>query len=229
MLQFYGMSIIPHKRVNFYIDGFNFYYGLKRITEHKPDWRKFYWIDIVAFCSAFLSSDEELGKVKYFTSRPRNSDKMVRQNTLMRCNQKLNPIQLEIVYGRYANKELKCNAVGGCKKKYDDLEEKETDVNLAIQMVIDSYEKVCDKMVLISGDTDFVPPLKRIKNNHKHIETMILFPPGNRSTHLSQICSNNLDLEKQKPKWNKAILPNEVNFDDGTVIIIPDKWKLNNK
>lgn len=118
--------------------------------------------------------------------------------------------------------------MGGCKRRYEDPEEKETDVNLAIQMIIDSYEKVCDKMVLISGDTDFVPPLKIIKNNHKHVETMVLFPPGNRSTHLAQISPYNKDLEKQKPKWNKAIMPNEVKFDDGKVFTIPEKWKKQN-
>lgn len=218
------MNTIKKKKVNFYIDGFNFYYGLRGIVKHKPDWKKFYWIDIVAFCSAFLSEHEKIGKVMYFTSRPRSNEKMIRQNTLLRCNQKLNPEKLEIVYGRYANKQLKCNASGGCKRIYEDLEEKETDVNLAIRMIIDSYEKKCDKMVLMSGDTDFVPPLKEIKNKHKHIKTMILFPPGNWSTHLNQICPDNRNLETQKPKWNKAILPHKVEFDDGKFYDIPTKW-----
>jgi len=221
------MKETPSKKiVNFYIDGFNFYFGLKRMVKLKPDWKKFYWIDIVKFCDAFLSDNEELGKVTYFTARPKDNQKMIRQNTLMRCNQKLNPKQLEVVYGRYAKKGLKCNASGGCKKSYDSLEEKETDVNLAIQMIIDSYEKVCDKMVLISGDTDFVPPLKEIKKKHKHINTMILFPPGNWSTHLNQICPNNRNLETQKPKWNKSRLPNKVEFEDGKFFDIPEKWKI---
>lgn len=214
------------KTVNFYIDGFNFYFGLRRIVEMKPNWKKFYWIDLVEFCSAFLSDNEKLGKVTYFTARPKDQQKMIRQNTLMRCNKKLNPEKLEIIYGRYAKKSLKCNASGGCRRRYETLEEKETDVNLAIRMIIDSYEKVCDKMVLISGDTDFVPPLKEIKNKHKHISTMILFPPGNWSTHLNQICPNNRNLETQKSKWNKAILPDKVIFEDGKSIDIPEKWKV---
>lgn len=218
------MNTIKKKKVNFYIDGFNFYFGLKRIVKIKPDWKKFYWIDLVVFCSGFLKDNEELGKVTYFTSRPRSNEKMIRQNIFLRCNKKLNPETLEIVYGRYANKDLKCNASGGCKRFYSDLEEKETDVNLAIQMIIDSYEKICDKMILISGDTDFIPPLKEIKRNHKHIETMILYPPGKWSTHLNQVCPNYRDLSTQKPKWNKSILPHKVEFEDGKIYNIPEKW-----
>ena len=220
------MSEVPEKRiVHFYIDGFNFYFGLRRIADYKPDWRKFYWIDLVKLCSEFLSDNEVLGKVTYFTARPKGRDKMERQNIFLNCNRRLNPELLEVVYGRYSNKELKCNAKGGCRKNYNDLEEKETDVNLAIQMVIDAYDKVCDKMVLISGDTDFVPPLKIIKSRHTHVQTMILFPPGHYSAHLSQICPNNKALEKYKPKWNRAILPDNVMV-EGKTFIKPTSWSV---
>lgn len=222
------MENINKNKVNFYIDGFNFYYGLKRIIEHKPDWKKFYWIDIVSFCSQFLNEGEEIGKVIYFTARPKSAEKTKRQNILLNCNLKINLGKFEVVYGRYSNKEMKCNASGGCKRRYDHLEEKETDVNLAIQMIIDSYEKVCGKMILISGDTDFVPPLKKIKKDHKHVKTMVLFPPGQHSSHLSQICPHNKNLDKFKPKWNRSMMPNEVVTKDGSRYLIPEKWKLKN-
>jgi uncharacterized LabA/DUF88 family protein len=216
---------LPKKIVNFYIDGFNFYFGLKRIIKNKPDWKKFYWLDIVKFCGEFLETDEELGLVTYFTARPNSKDKTKRQNILMNCNLSLNPKHFKIVYGRYAKKELICLANGGCHYRYDALEEKETDVNLAIQMIDDAYQKSCNKMVLISGDTDFVPPLKMIKNSHKNIETMILFPPGNYSAHLSQICRYNKQLEKFKPKWNRAKLDDIVKS-NGKEYTIPAEWKI---
>jgi len=96
------------KVVNFYIDGFNFYFGLKRIIEHKPDWKKFYWLDLVMFCSQFLEENEELGRVIYFTARPKSQEKTKRQNLLMTCNKKLNPEKLQVIYGRYANREVYC-------------------------------------------------------------------------------------------------------------------------
>ena len=35
------------KRVTFYVDGFNFYYGLKRKKQVDRSWQRFYWIDVV--------------------------------------------------------------------------------------------------------------------------------------------------------------------------------------
>lgn len=36
-----------NKRVIFYIDGFNFYYGLKRSRKANDQWAKCYWLDFV--------------------------------------------------------------------------------------------------------------------------------------------------------------------------------------
>jgi len=41
------------KRVTVYIDGFNFYYALKRTKKLDSDWGQFYWIDFVKLFSLF--------------------------------------------------------------------------------------------------------------------------------------------------------------------------------
>lgn len=67
---------MEQKRVIVYIDGFNFYYGIKK----KP-WNKYYWIDIVALFEQFMHDDQELIKVKYFSARPLDDKgKYQRQN-----------------------------------------------------------------------------------------------------------------------------------------------------
>lgn len=48
------------KRVTFYVDGFNFYYGLKRKTQVDMSWKRYYWIDIVKLFEQFLGPDQEL-------------------------------------------------------------------------------------------------------------------------------------------------------------------------
>ena len=45
------------QRVTFYIDGFNFYYGLRRTKRNEPQWGDYYWIDMVKLCESFLSCD----------------------------------------------------------------------------------------------------------------------------------------------------------------------------
>ncbi|MBO4638235.1 MAG: hypothetical protein J5710_00590, partial [Treponema sp.] len=58
------------KLVTFYIDGFNFYYGIKRSVSADKKWGNAYWIDIVKLCEGFIGPDEILEKVIYFTATP---------------------------------------------------------------------------------------------------------------------------------------------------------------
>ena len=41
------------KRVTFYVDGFNFYYGLRTAKQVDKKWYKGYWIDLVKFFGMF--------------------------------------------------------------------------------------------------------------------------------------------------------------------------------
>ena len=60
------METEEKQRVIVYIDGFNFYYGLKSTTR----WRKYYWLDIVKLFESFMRPNQELIAVKYFSARP---------------------------------------------------------------------------------------------------------------------------------------------------------------
>ena len=174
------------KKVNFYIDGFNFYFGLKEMCKHKPDWRKFYWIDIVKLCNEFLNENEEIGEVHYFTARPKNKGKTTRQNMLMSCNKAINGEKFKIHYGKYQDKPMICRAEDGCGKSFMHWEEKQTDVNLAIKMIETCHYDECNKIVLISGDSDFLPPLKLIKNFYKEKDLLVMFPPTKYTNSISE-------------------------------------------
>ena len=213
------------KRVIFYVDGFNFYYGLKGIVKLKPDWRKFYWINFNELLNQFVKEDEELVLVRYFTARPKNIGKTVRQNVLMDVNKKINGDKLKIHYGRYSDKTMICRASQGCGKQYMHWEEKETDVNLAVKMIEDCYNNICDKVVLVSADSDFLPPLRLIKNIHKDVDQMILFPPTQFASPLQNFGCTVVDMGGYKPRWNKSILEDEVMIGEKKYIK-PIEWNL---
>lgn len=50
------------QRVTFYIDGFNFYYGLRRTKRNEPQWADYYWIDMVKLCQGFLGEGQKVEK-----------------------------------------------------------------------------------------------------------------------------------------------------------------------
>lgn len=92
------------KRVTFYIDGFNFYFGLKRTKGFHPQWRRFYWIDMVKLCESFLGEGQMLEKVIYFTASPLSSQKNSRQSAFLNANKLLNGERFEIVRGKNMEK-----------------------------------------------------------------------------------------------------------------------------
>ena len=53
-----------------YVDGFNFYYGLK-----SKNWRKYYWLDMVKFAEKLLRPHQHLIEVRYFSAKPTDLNK----------------------------------------------------------------------------------------------------------------------------------------------------------
>lgn len=64
-----------------YIDGFNFYFGLK-----SKKWRNYYWLDLVKFVESFLKPHQELVAVKYFSAIQKNAGKADRQDLFFQAN-----------------------------------------------------------------------------------------------------------------------------------------------
>lgn len=83
------------ERIIVYIDGFNLYFGLKQ-----KGWKKFYWLNVSKLAQSLLKPDQDLNKVKYFTSRVSSPpDKVKRQGTYIEALETLKDV--EIFYGKY--------------------------------------------------------------------------------------------------------------------------------
>ncbi len=173
------------KRVIFYFDGFNFYSGLKDkcVKDHK--WYKYYWIDIVKFCNQFVGEGSELVMVKYFTSPPMNNGKRSRQSALFGANLILNGEKFKVINGHYTNKTVTCNA--NCKKNFSVLEEKRTDVNIAVHILMDCLNDLVDNIILVTADSDQIPTIQAVKNKFPTKKLKIYFPPERNSTDIYNI------------------------------------------
>jgi hypothetical protein len=109
-----------NKKVIVYVDGFNFYFGLK-----SKKWKFFYWLDFVTFFSKFLKSYQELVELVYFSAIPLHTGKHDRQDKLFQAN-KLNPI-FRLQLGKYLKKNIYCPY---CQNTIHTFEEKETEVRM---------------------------------------------------------------------------------------------------
>jgi uncharacterized LabA/DUF88 family protein len=214
------------ERVNFYVDGFNFYYGLKRLKTTDIDWQKFYWLDFVKFFEHFIGENQFLQKVYYFTAPPLKVQKSNRQGLLFEANNLLNGSRFEVIKGQFYEKELICPV---CNSLYKRPEEKRTDVNISVQMMGDCSLNNVDTLVLVCADSDLVPPLQFITKYHPDKKIRVYFPPDNYSGALMNFMKDRksrvVRLEKSKRKFLNSIMPDVVTF-DGKTCTIPDKWKI---
>ena len=96
-----GVSPMKAETVVSYIDGFNLYFGLRRMG-----WQRYYWMDIEALSLSLLKKQQLLAKTHYFTSRISNNlDKQRRQNTYLEA---LKVTGIELTYGKYRHNRYDC-------------------------------------------------------------------------------------------------------------------------
>ncbi len=203
------------QRVIVYIDGFNFYYGLK----YNAQWKQYYWLDIVKLFEMFMRPNQELVAVKYFSAKVENMEKSLRQNAFFQAN-KENP-KFHLILGKYLHKEIRCFQCGNSIHTY---EEKETDVRIATQIVADAYRNNCDVSIVVSADSDMIPAIELAKEaNHT---VYVYFPPNQYSSNLSVMCDGNpIHLKRYEARFKKAMLPSVVHLSNGFHLSIPPKWK----
>ena len=204
------------QKVIVYVDGFNFYYGLKG----DPKWKRYYWLDIVKFFEKFMKPDQELIKVKYFSARPDNQEKNARQYAFFQANMENSRFQL--ILGKYLKKKITCFNCGNIINTY---EEKESDVRIATQIVSDSYEKNCDIAIVVSADSDMIPSVELAKQAGQKV--FIYFPPNHYSSNLAALANGHpIQLSKYESRFRQSLLPDVVHLKEKNYdLSIPEKWK----
>jgi uncharacterized LabA/DUF88 family protein len=155
-----------------YVDGFNFYYGLL----HEFPERK--WLNLQRFCE-LLRPDDEILKIRYFTTKidteKMRSEKRDRQGRIWDALRTQPKIQF--TYGKFANRERDClGSTCPHRQSFWTMEEKQTDVNIALAMVRDVAELKPQVMVLFSGDIDLLPALEEVHRLDRTIKIVVYIP-----------------------------------------------------
>jgi uncharacterized LabA/DUF88 family protein len=163
----------PKKRSIIYIDGFNFYYGM---LIDRPDLK---WINYQRLAE-LLRPDDDIVHVRLFTAmvdkKKAVSEKRDRQQRLWAAL-KTQP-KITLTEGKFAQRDRTC-LVPTChnpERKFTALEEKQTDVNIALQIVRDVQTLVPDIVVIMSGDIDLLPALDVIMSIDKKVKPVIYIP-----------------------------------------------------
>ena len=175
------------------------------------------WLNIHALCSDLMQKEQTLNEVHYFTSRVSNSpDKERRQSLYIDA---LNTTPVIMHYGKYKSKNVKCMS---CHHSWRGNEEKMTDVNIAVQMIVDGMNDKFDKAILISGDSDLIPPIRAIKENFPNKKVTVAFPPNRHNNSVKNEAHASLTIGRRTLQKNQ--FPNIVKTQSGFDLNKPPNW-----
>jgi uncharacterized LabA/DUF88 family protein len=211
----YVNQMFDKQRIIVYVDGFNFFYGLKNLR-----WKKYYWLDIVKFFESFMMPQQELVAVKYFSARPLYFKKSKRQDVFFQANQE--NTRFKLILGKYLKKEIECFK---CHNMIHTFEEKESDVRIATQIIADAYQKICDLSIIVSADSDLIPAIELAQEINHNV--FIYFPPNQHSSLLSTMGkSKPIRLQKYETRFKRALLPETITLkNSGFIISKPQEWR----
>jgi uncharacterized LabA/DUF88 family protein len=148
-----------------YIDGYNFYRGISH-----PGWLKYGWCNLARLARCL--SEKAFGRsfrveeVKYYTAPVRlgqenRTGERARQEMWLEAFRIETPA-VRVIPGRFQK-------IGNSPRR-----EKETDVNIAVDMQWDIAK--FGRAVLISADSDFIPAIRAVQRASRPV--VVFFPPN---------------------------------------------------
>ncbi len=209
-------------RTRVYVDGFNLFYGSVKDTPYQ-------WLDLKLLVeNVFPSLKDSIERLWYFTAEVRGSKaKRQKQQDYFQALHAHIP-SLRIIKGFFLRDKI-ANGIPVDQEKYGrerrdfyTNEEKGSDVNLAVQLVSDSYTNDFDTAVVISNDSDLVAAIKIAKSLKKRVIVLIPWHKGRKkSTLIMNAASDHRTIYRSVLK--RCLLPDPVQSKQGP-ISKPESW-----
>jgi uncharacterized LabA/DUF88 family protein len=202
------------KRVSFFIDGFNLYHSI----DDNRSYHKYKWLNFRRLAECFISKKDKIEHIYYFTALADWSPKKIKRHKLLIRALKLNGV--DVVYGKFRKVDKTCRI---CKKTYQTYEEKQTDVNIAIQLFRSAIQDEYDTAMIVSGDSDLIPSIEAVKTTFPEKQVGIIIPIGRRAELLKQTSDFHMKIKEKHLK--SSIFEEVIQVDNNTQIVCPHTWK----
>jgi len=180
-----GMGPFNMERVSIFIDGNNFYYGLRKLFGPEKSLKRF---DFKNF-GDYLADDGKVSRIFYYNAQ---LDQKFDSKTFKSQKDFFTKLRKIPNFNLVLCKLLKRN-VKGTDKVYYII--KEDDIHMAVDMVDGAANDSFDTAVVVSGDGDFVPAVKSVKRRGKKV--INVYFKGSSSRNLKDHCDKSLELSKR--------------------------------
>lgn len=209
----------PRPRTIFYLDGLNLYYGAVRSTPALK------WLDLARYCR-LLRPHDDIKLIRYFSALvtgPTRPNQEIYLKALA-----TNPL-VEVILGKFKMKNVKCG-VPGCtivNKWYLTPEEKRTDVNIAVFLLDDAYQDLCDQFIIFSGDSDLVPAVNMVRQRFPKKKIIVYVPSQNPIRGAAVELRTSAHVARTLPPLllSKSQFPDTIPDGAGGTLTRPASWR----
>ncbi len=167
-----------------FIDGNNFYHGLKSVYGDNRSLSEFDFTKLIKF----LLEENEIVGIYYYNAeldKTRNYEKYEKQKEFFSKLRQINNFKL--VLCKLLKRRFKKT-----KEYYYVL--KEDDIHMAIDMLEGAVDNKFDIALVVSGDGDFVPAVKAVQRRRKIVKNIYFKKSSSRN--LKNHCNNSIELTK---------------------------------
>lgn len=156
------------KIVNVYIDGFNLYHAIVALNDAKLK-----WINFKELGKSFLKPSEVLGRVVFFTAiLTWEKEKQARHKNYIAAQKACG---VEVVESNFRRVNKHCRVMDRYCSRH---EEKQTDVAIAVSVLMDAVSERMSRAILITADSDQIPLVKALAKNFPAVTVTLAAPPG---------------------------------------------------
>lgn len=194
------------KRILVLIDGFNYYHKLKQYQKNQNICVK--WLDYMSLLKASIKSHLKTSdfniEIVFFSAiaNHRSIESQLRHKTYLKA---LKLSGVKVILGEFKEKYIypcpECKQKR-CDEKILKHEEKHTDVNIAITMLEKAMIDSFDRVYLLSGDSDYVPVVKRVKELYPNKE-IIITPPPQKNYYIHSLLNASGEADFYRFRWNQ--------------------------
>jgi uncharacterized LabA/DUF88 family protein len=207
-------------KITFLVDGFNLYHALDFTMADRDShrYRKYKWLNLWAFSKLFVGPLDTLNEVVLFTAFATwDMGKVARHKLFVKANES---VGVSVVYGEFKRKDKRCRL---CHKQFQTFEEKQTDVNIALELFRRAYLDKYDRAVIISGDTDLIPAIKAVRSTFPQKQIGVIIPIGKSSEDL--IKHADFKFKMREHHLQSSRFPDTLRLPGGSTLECPLNWR----
>lgn len=205
-------------RAALYIDGFNLYHPIRRLGSNHNHLK---WASLWRLGENLTKGQgQKLVKVAFCTAVPSVRQDVGQRDRHERFNDAQRVCGVTVINGHYVSEQIEENGIATGQVKWT---EKQTDINVALELLFDGLDDVYDVALLLSADTDQVATARVFSQRLTPLgKRLVGVAPPDRDAPLGYAQYGIKSVKLKAFDIERCIMPRELTLNGRTIVRPPE-------